>query len=94
MRKTYRFVGVKGQITIPFEIRMNRNIHAGTLFSVEDRDEDTIILHREKICDKCAEANTVEKEASLLDVINSLNASEQKAVFHYLARKLTESEDE
>ena len=94
MKKTYRFVSTKGQITIPFELRIKRHIHAGTLFSVEDSDEDTIILHREKICDKCADTNTVEKEASLLDVINSLNTSEQKAVFHYLARKLTDSGDE
>ena len=51
------------------------------------------VIKREKICDNCKVSAEVEKEASLLDIINSLQLSEQKAVFKYLARKLADSEE-
>ena len=55
--------------------------------------EVTLILHREKVCDHCTEVREKPKEASLLDVINSLSASEQKAVLRYLANRISSGED-
>ena len=93
MNSRYKFPDCKGRITIPFGVRVRMNIDENTLFSIEEKDKDTIVLHREKICDGCGNTTKVSKEASLFDVINSLGDSEQKAVFRYLAKKLTESED-
>ena len=57
------------------------------------KDADTLILHREKVCDHCTDVREKPKEASLLDVINSLSASEQKAVLRYLANRISSGED-
>ena len=92
MNKIYRILGKKGRITIPFEIRMRQRFASNDVVSFEEKDDHTVIIRREKICDHC-KIDAVEKEASLLDVINSLKPSEQKAVFKYLAHKLADSED-
>lgn len=92
MNKVYRILGKKGRITIPFVIRMRQRFVFNDVVSFEEKDDQTVIIRREKICDHC-KAEAVEKEASLLDVINSLKLSEQKAVFKYLACKLADSED-
>lgn len=92
MNKIYRILGKKGRITIPFEIRMRQRFASNDVVSFEEKDDHTVIIRREKICDHC-KTDAVEKEASLFDVINSLKPSEQKAVFKYLARKLSDSEE-
>ena len=92
MKKIYRILGKKGRITIPFEIRMRQRFASYDVVSFEEKDDHTVIIRREKICDHC-KTDAVEKEASLFDVINSLKPSEQKAVFKYLARKLADSEE-
>ena len=42
------------------------------VISFEVKNRDTLIIHKEKICDRCNGNRTKPKEASLLDVINSL----------------------
>ena len=93
MSKIYKILGKRGRITIPFEIRLRKGFAYNDVVSFEEKDDNTVVIKREKICDKCKVSAAIEKEASLLDIINSLQLSEQKAVFKYLARKLTDSEE-
>ena len=93
MSKIYKILGKRGRITIPFEIRLRKGFAYNDVVSFEEKDDNTVVIKREKICDNCKVLAAVEKEASLLDIINSLQLSEQKAVFKYLARKLADSEE-
>ena len=49
-------------------------------------------LYDKKVCVQCG-GKVNPKEATLLDVINSLSESEQKAVFNYLAKRISTEED-
>lgn len=90
MNKIYRLIGKKGRTTIPFEIRQKMRIGCNSLLSYEMKDENTIIISREKVCDHCNEHGV--KEGSILDVVNSLTETEQKALHRYLSIKLASKE--
>ena len=87
MNKIYRLVGKKGRTTIPFDIRVKMKIGCNSLLSYEMKDENTIILRREKVCDHCSDHGV--KAGSILDVVNSLTETEQKALHRYLSIKLS-----
>ena len=89
MNKIFRVLGRKGNTTVPFAIRIKSLFKPWDVISYEIKDADTLILHREKVCDYCTEVREKPKEESLLDVINSLSASEQKAVLRYLANRIS-----
>ena len=91
MNKIFRVLGRKGNTTVPFAIRIKSRFKPGDVISYEIKDADTLILHREKVCDHCTDVCEKPKEASLLDV--SLSASEQKAVLRYLANRISSGED-
>ena len=86
MEKVYRLIGKRGRTTVPFEIRMKMRLGYNSLISYEMQDDDTVILRREKVCDGCKEPQI--KEATILDVLNSLSDNEQKALHRYLTIKL------
>lgn len=86
MEKVYRLIGKRGRTTVPFEIRMKMRLGYNSLISYEMQDDDTVILRREKVCDGCKEPQI--KEATILDVVNSLSDNEQKALHRYLTIKL------
>lgn len=90
MNKIYRLIGKRGRITIPFELRTKMSIGYNSLLSYEMKDENTIILRREKVCDHCKDTNV--KEGSILDIVNSLTETEQKALHRYLSIKLASTE--
>lgn len=92
MSKILRILGREGRTTIPFEIRMKMRLAQNDIISFEEKDSDTVIMKKERLCTNCCDGKPVMKETSLLDVINSLNLSEQREVLRYLARKLTEPE--
>ena len=87
MSKIYRLIGKEGRTTIPFDIRLKMRIGYNSLLSYEMKDENTIILRREKVCDHCIDHGV--KEGSILDVVNSLTETEQKALHRYLSIKLS-----
>lgn len=86
MEKVYRLIGKRGRATVPFEIRMKMRLGYNSLISYEMQDDDTVIIRREKVCDGCKEPQI--KEATILDVVNSLTDNEQKALHRYLSIKL------
>lgn len=90
MEKIYKLIGKKGRTTIPFAIRMKTNLGYNSLVSYEIKDDNTVILHKEKVCDGCKTSGV--KEGSILDVINSLTETEQKALHRYLSIKLSDKE--
>ncbi len=102
--KIYRILGKMGRITIPFEIRMRQRFAFNDVVSFEEQDDHTVVIRREKVCDHCNTKNgktskaiktvkTVEKETSLLDIINTLDVHEKKALLKYLARQLANVEE-
>ena len=90
MEKIYKLIGKRGRTTVPFEIRMKMRIGYNSLVSYEMKDENTVILRKEKICDGCKHPD--ENEGSILDVVNSLTETEQKALHRYLSIKLSAKE--
>ena len=87
MNKIFKLIGKRGRTTVPFEIRMKMRLGYNSLVSYELKDEDTLILRKEKICDGC-------KEPTILDVVNSLSDTEQKALYRYLSIRLSKAERE
>ena len=51
MNKVYKLIGKRGRTTVPFDIRMKMRLGYNSLVSYELKDEDTLILRKEKICD-------------------------------------------
>ena len=86
MEKHFKILGTKGRLTIPFGIRTKMKIGYNSLLSFEIKDEDTIILRRERICEHCKDKDV--REGTILDVVNSLTATEQKALHRYLSIRL------
>lgn len=91
MNKIYRLIGKEGRTTIPFDIRLKMRIGYNSLLSYEMKDENTVILRREKICDHCKDSGA--KKGSILDVINSLTPTEQRALYRYLSVKLASDKE-
>ena len=55
MNKIFKLIGKRGRTTVPFEIRMKMRLGYNSLVSYELKDEDTLILRKEKICVCCKE---------------------------------------
>lgn len=92
MQNKYRFPDKEGRITIPADIRKRLGITGESVFSFEEQNNGLLLIRLQRIGLKTDEA-VVEKELSLLEVINSLSSSEQRAAFKYLARQLARSEE-
>ena len=88
MNKTYRVLGKRGRITIPFEIRQELGFAYNDIVSFEIVNGSTVTVKREKICNEC---RTAEPDAtdtvSLRDFLDGLPEQEQKAALSYLAVK-------
>ena len=90
MNKTYRVLGKRGRITIPFEIRQELGFAYNDIVSFEIANGSTVTVRREKICNEC---RTVEPDAidtiSLREFLDSLPEQEQRAALNHLFVKLT-----
>lgn len=88
--KTYRILGKKGRTTIPFEMRQKLGFGCSDVVSFEERDGG-VFVRREKICNNCKsvenKAPNQTDEISLLDFVDGLSNSEQKALLVHLAVK-------
>ena len=95
MTVKYKFPDREGRITIPAELRNKLGITQNTLFCIRENDCGSLTIQQQDISDASKNANlqVVEKETSLLDFINSLQPTEQLAVFRYLARKMAEDSE-
>lgn len=55
MLKIYRVLGKKGRITIPFVIRQRIGFRYNDVLSFTQQDDGSVVVRKEKICDKCNE---------------------------------------
>ena len=98
MEKTLKILGKRGRITIPFEIRQKLCFRQNDILSFTDNGSDTVTVKREALCTHCADdlfEDPVDKpddEESLLDFLDSLSLSEQRAALIHLSVKGAEQE--
>ena len=79
MRKIVRVLGKRGRITIPYEIRIRNNIGYNDILSFEEKDANTIILKKEKLCGGCTpECFDEVDDLSIEDFLDSLTPEQQR----------------
>ena len=91
MERINKILGKHGRITIPWEIRQEMGFAYNDVVSFEKRG-DKVIVRREKLCNNCSVASVAKpepepKEVSLLELLDSLSPSEQRAALIHLSEK-------
>ena len=86
MLKIYRFLGKRGRITIPFEIRQRIGFKYNDVLSFTQQDDGSVVVRREKICDNCNElTEEFEENFTLEDFLDSLSEEEQRDALLHLS---------
>lgn len=90
--KIFRILGKKGRITIPFEIRQLLGFKFNDVLSFTVKDDDTVVVKRERICDNnCPKYNLspadMRDDETLKDFIDRLPSSKQREVLVHLSLK-------
>lgn len=94
MLKIYRVLGKKGRITIPFVIRQRIGFRYNDVLSFTQQDGGSVVVRKEKICDKCNElAEEYEKNYTLEDFLDSLSEEEQRDALVHLSLKWVEKQN-
>lgn len=84
-RKIVRVLGKRGRITIPYEIRVRNKIGYNDILSFEEKDANTIIVRKEKLCGGCTPQCFDEaSDISIEDFIYSLSPEQQRKATIYL----------
>lgn len=83
-KKIVRVLGKRGRITIPYQIRVRNKIGYNDILSFEEKDDNTIILRKERLCNGCTpECFDEVSELSIEDFLDSLSTEQQrKATIH------------
>lgn len=86
--KIFKVLGKRGRITIPFEIRKELGFCYNDILSFAV-DEDNVCVKREKLCNNCREVKSEQPESTvtLLELLDGLSASEQRAALIHLSVK-------
>lgn len=96
MAKTlYRILGKRGRITIPYEMRQRVGFSYNDVLSfTESEDGRTVIVKREKICNNCKGEPPEDdvNEVTLLEFLDGLSDSEQRAALVHLSVKWAEKQ--
>ena len=90
--KTYRILGTKGRITIPYNIRNTCDLKCGDIVSFAETD-GKITLKREKICDGCQQMTLFPQpkpNQNLLGLLDNLTPKEEQAALLHLSYKVLE----
>ncbi len=95
--KTYRILGKRGRITVPYEIRCKVGFKQNDVLSFEESaDGRTVVIKREIICDCNGEKNKEKKdkqdEITLYDFLNGLSPEQQRAALIHLSVKLAQNQ--
>ena len=100
--KLYRILGRRGRITIPHEICTRVGYAYNDVLSItEAEDGRSIIIKRENLCDDCKgtknqkktdEKDTEKEGITLLEFLNGLSETEQRAALVHLSVKLAEKQ--
>lgn len=93
--RIFKVLGKRGRITIPFEIRKALGFAYNDIVSFKT-DGNTVQVKREKICDNCrmehAEKETAGDGITLLNFLDKLTPSEQRAALIHLSVKWAENQ--
>lgn len=83
-KKIVRVLGKRGRITIPYQIRVRNKIGYNDILSFEEKDDNTIILRKERLCNGCIpECFEEVSDLSIEDFLDSLSTEQQrKATIH------------
>ena len=89
MKKMYRVLGMRGRITIPYEIRQSVGFCCDDVLSFEQQRHDTVIVRREKICDNCRDAqakrnNEIVRQRRANEYEKSVREAKEMTLFDFL----------
>ena len=95
--KTYRILGKRGRITVPYEIRCKAGFKQNDVLSFEESaDGRTVVIKREIICDcngeKGKEKKDKQDEITLYDFLNGLSPEQQRAALIHLSVKWAQNQ--
>ena len=95
--KTYRILGKRGRITVPYEIRCKVGFKQNDVLSFEESaDGRTVVIKREIICDcngeKSKEKKDKQDEITLYDLLNGLSPEQQRAALIHLSVKWAQNQ--
>lgn len=95
--KTYRILGKRGRITVPYEIRRQVGFKQNDVLSFEESaDGRTVVIKREIICDcngeKSKEKKDKQDEITLYDFLNGLSPEQQRAALIHLSVKWAQNQ--
>ena len=95
--KTYRILGKRGRITMPYEIRCKVGFKQNDVLSFEESaDGRTVVIKREIICDcngeKSREKKDKQDEITLYDFLNGLSPEQQRAALIHLSVKWAQNQ--
>lgn len=95
--KTYRILGKRGRITVPYEIRCKVGFKQNDVLSFEESaDGRTVVIKREIICDcngeKSKEKKDKQDEITLYDFLNGLSPEQQRAALVHLSVKWAQNQ--
>ena len=99
MTKLYRILGKRGRITIPYEMRRRVGFSYNDVLSFTEQDDRTVVVRREKICGDCRSnpktpTEKVSEGITLLQFLDDLSKSEQRAALIHLSLKWAEQQEE
>lgn len=95
--KTYRILGKRGRITVPYEIRRKVGFKQNDVLSFEEStDGRAVVIKREIICDcngeKSKERKDKQDEITLYDFLNGLSPEQQRAALIHLSVKWAQNQ--
>ena len=95
--KTYRILGKRGRITVPYEIRCKVGFKQNDVLSFEESaDGRTVVIKREIICDcngeKIKDRKDRGDEITLYDFLNGLSPEQQRAALIHLSVNLAQNQ--
>ena len=84
--KLHRFLGKRGIITIPYEIRKYIGLRHNDILSFTQQNDGSVLMKREKICDDCISIeDECTNDVSLEDFLDSLSEEEQRDALVHLS---------
>lgn len=84
--KLYRFLGKRGRITIPYEIRKYIGLRHNDILLFTQQNDGSVLMKREKICDDCISIeDECTNDVSLEDFLDSLSEEEQRDALVHLS---------
>ena len=95
--KTFRILGKRGRITVPYEIRCKVGFKQNDVLSFEESaDGRTVVIKREILCD-CNGENGKERkdkqdEITLYDFLNGLSPEQQRSALIHLSVKWAQNQ--